>query len=263
MMIEIFPPNPPFHPGHISHFEPHDKPIMHRKIWEWAIGMLALKKLGKLNKDSLALGIGCGSELPSFYLTNMVRYVFCTDLYPVGREGTWYEASRDMLTHPEVFSPINFNRRRLGVQVMDGQCIAFEDDTFDIVFSYSSIEHFGGKDAASRTMQEIQRVLKPGGVASITTEVTVSSNYDQLGRLRAKDSASNQKSILSEIFTPAEVDMHLISSHDMTIFNKIDYNVRDKRGIIKFPEEVTKMPHIFLEYSGIIWGSLHLTMIKS
>jgi len=43
MMLEVFPKNPPFHPSHIMHFEPKDKPVMHRKLWEWAVGMLTLK----------------------------------------------------------------------------------------------------------------------------------------------------------------------------------------------------------------------------
>ena len=262
MMLEIFPLNPPFHPFHISNFEPYDKPVMHRKIWEWAIGMLALRKLGKLNRNSLALGIGCGSELPSFYLSNIVKYVFCTDLYPVGEKSNWLEANRDMLTHPEKYSPIEFNRRRLGVQVMDGRAIAFEDNTFDIVFSYSSIEHFGSKDEVSRTMQEIYRVLKPGGVASITTEIMVSGNYDQLKGLRDEALASSQNSIMLEIFTPEEVEKYIISTADFRLHNKVDYNVSDSRGIIKFPDEAAKVPHIFLEYKDILWGSLHLAMTK-
>jgi len=64
----------------------------------------------------------------------------------------------------------------MGVQVMDGTNISFEDNTFDVVFSYSSIEHFGSKDAAAKTMQEIERVLKPGGVLSLTTEVLLSGD---------------------------------------------------------------------------------------
>jgi len=172
------------------------------------------------------------------------------------------EADRSMLTKPEIFSPIKFNRNRLGVQVMDGRCINFEDETFDVVFSYSSIEHFGGKKDASKTMQEIERVLKPGGVASITTEVMVGSDNDLLMRLRREALASNENSILCEIFTPEEVKEYLISPLNLTLFNEIDYEVGEMSGTIKFPEEVEKMPHIFLEYKGIRWGSLHLAMIK-
>ncbi|MFL6379471.1 MAG: hypothetical protein ACJ72R_18715, partial [Nitrososphaeraceae archaeon] len=44
--------------------------------------------------------------------------------------------------------------------------------TFDIAFSFSSIEHFGGKShlGALRSLKEMERVLKTGGIAVITTE---------------------------------------------------------------------------------------------
>ena len=53
---------------------------------------------------------------------------------------------------------------------MDGGLLAFKDESFEVVFSLSSIEHFGGKEMAARAMGEIGRVLKPGGVAVVATE---------------------------------------------------------------------------------------------
>jgi ubiquinone/menaquinone biosynthesis C-methylase UbiE len=40
---------------------------------------------------------------------------------------------------------------------MSGTNIHFEDNTFDAIFSYSSIEHFGGKKAVLECMKEIER----------------------------------------------------------------------------------------------------------
>jgi hypothetical protein len=37
----------------------------------------------------------------------------------------------------------------------------------------SSIEHFGGLDGAVRALAQMHRVLKPGGIAAITTECIV------------------------------------------------------------------------------------------
>jgi ubiquinone/menaquinone biosynthesis C-methylase UbiE len=40
--------------------------------------------------------------------------------------------------------------------------LEFPSDTFDIVFSFSSIEHFGGRnyEGALKSLKEIERVLK-------------------------------------------------------------------------------------------------------
>jgi SAM-dependent methyltransferase len=234
--------------------------IKHRKHWEWAIGMLSLKKSGKLNGESIVLGIGSGTEFPVFYLSNFVKYVYCTDLYNIS-EKQWGEASPSMLIDPSKFAPHAFNRRRIGVQVMDGTSITFEDNTFDAVFSYSSIEHFGSRESIKKTMCEIERVLKPGGVASITTEIFIGNNYKHLEKERETD----ETSIVSEIFTKDELERYVINSTLLKTNSNIDYKVdkTDLDTVIDFPLSEEVYPHLFLKYHEIIWGSIHLQFIKS
>ena len=56
--------------------------------------------------------------------------------------------------------------KQLGVSarfvVGDAQFLPFTADFFDVVFSYSVIQHFG-KDVACKALREIRRVLRPGG----------------------------------------------------------------------------------------------------
>lgn len=233
--------------------------IKHRKHWEWSIGMLSLKKSGKLNDESIVLGIGSGTEYPVFYLSNFVKYVFCTDLYNIS-EKQWGEANSNMLINPDKFAPHPFNRRRIGVQVMDGTSITFEDNTFDAVFSYSSIEHFGDRESIVKTMREIERVLKPGGVASIATEIFVGDNYKQLENERNV----LKQSIFSEIFTRDELERYLIKSTHLKTNGNIDYSVdeNDLKTAVNFPLSEEVYPHIFLKYNEITWGSIHLLFIK-
>ena len=55
--------------------------IIHRKNWEFAMGIIAMKRFNKLNMNSLAVGIGSGIEPIPFYLANKVKHVYATDLY--------------------------------------------------------------------------------------------------------------------------------------------------------------------------------------
>jgi SAM-dependent methyltransferase len=48
------------------------------------------------------------------------------------------------------------------LHVMDGEALEFEDDTFDVVYAHGVLQYTAD---ASRMVQEIHRVLKPGGEA--------------------------------------------------------------------------------------------------
>ena len=250
-----------------------DMASWHRKHWEWAIGMLTLKA-GKIDTNCIFLGIGSGTGAPVFHLTNHTKYVFCTDLYTITSK-MWREANKSMLESPELFAPGQFNRKRLSVQIMSGTDIHFEDNTFDAIFSYSSIEHFGEKKAVLDCMKEIERVLKPGGVASVATEIFVGKELEKLHRYREKDSQfpynllRGHYKIFSEIFTRDELERYLLASTNMKLLYPIDFSVdmNDLAGAVKFP--LTKeynydqnITHIFLDMNGIMWGSIHIALIK-
>ena len=57
---------------------------------------------------------------------------------------------------------------------MDGRHLAFRDETFDVAYSLSSIEHFGGLQGAVSAIDEMARVVKPGGVVVVATEYRLS-----------------------------------------------------------------------------------------
>jgi 2-polyprenyl-3-methyl-5-hydroxy-6-metoxy-1,4-benzoquinol methylase len=54
----------------------------------------------------------------------------------------------------------------INYQIAGGEAIPFPDGTFDVVFSYSVLQHLT-KERASTTLVEIRRVLKPGGIAMV------------------------------------------------------------------------------------------------
>jgi len=66
--------------------------------------------------------------------------------------------------------------------------LTFEDDTFDIVFASQVLLHIAGQGAAVRALEEMRRVVKPGGVVATRdgAGMLFYPEYD-LGRLWAKN----------------------------------------------------------------------------
>ena len=54
--------------------------LIHRKDWEWTLGIIAMKRFNKLNDKCTAIGIGSGREV-LFYLANHLKHVYATDIY--------------------------------------------------------------------------------------------------------------------------------------------------------------------------------------
>ncbi|HEX5981785.1 MAG TPA: class I SAM-dependent methyltransferase, partial [Nitrososphaeraceae archaeon] len=149
--------------------------FIHRKDWEWALGIVAMRRFGKLTKNSKAIGVGAGREEVLYYLANNINHVYATDLYDAK---DWKNfAPSDFPENPKKYAPFPYNEDALTVLRMNGTKLEFPSENFDIAFSFSSIEHFGGKNhlGALRCLREIERVLKRGGIAVIATEYIINN----------------------------------------------------------------------------------------
>jgi SAM-dependent methyltransferase len=152
-----------------------DKLAMHRKPYEFTQFLYGCRRLGVLREDAAFLSVGAGHELILYWLANHVRRVVATDMY----EGVWQglcarEGDPAVLHDPDQFAPFPYRRECLTFMKMDGRALEFEAGAFDVVYSLSSIEHFGGLDGAKQTIYEMARVLKPGGILGLATELVIS-----------------------------------------------------------------------------------------
>jgi len=148
---------------------------MHRKSYELTQLLFGLSRLGRCGGDARILSVGAGPEPVLYWLANHVASVTATDLY----EGRWQsdgarEGDEEVLARPEEFAPFAYRRDRLEFRKMDGRHLTFPAGTFDVAYSLSSIEHFGGVEGARDAIDEMTRVLKPGGLAVIATEYILS-----------------------------------------------------------------------------------------
>jgi SAM-dependent methyltransferase len=154
---------------------PHHKLAMHRKGYEWTQLIFGLTRLGALHDDASVLSVGAGHECVLYWLANRVGRVVATDAY----EGRWQiegamEGDAAVVDRPEAFAPFPYRADRLVFRRMDGRRLDFRDGEFDVVYSLSSIEHFGGFEGARAAVLEMARVLRPGGVLAIATEYILS-----------------------------------------------------------------------------------------
>jgi len=218
----------------------------HRKAWEFAHAVYGLRKLGRLPPDAVALGVGSGHEPILYFLANKIRKVIATDIY----EGDFAagHGSPYMLDYPEMFAPFHFRKDHLQVLVMDGRKLDFADNSFDFVFSFSSIEHFGGHKEATTAMCEMFRVLKPGGIAVITTELILNKLGRAWGFFRRKG--------IKLIFLGA-------TGFDL-VGGEVDYRIERRflRSPMDFPYRATGEPCVVLKKNLTLFTSISLFLIK-
>ena len=144
-------------------FDPSD---IHRKHWEKATLAFLVEAMGYYNEQSDGLGLGVGQENLLYLLSNHCGHIVGIDLYaPTFSQGTG-------MSIQDVYdgAPFAYRRERLEILSMDMRALDFPDATFDFVWSVSSVEHLESVEQVVMTFREIERVLKPGAYAFITTE---------------------------------------------------------------------------------------------
>lgn len=240
----------------------------YRKYWEVAMAVLAFKETGLLDGTRTFLGIGAGNEPTVFYLTRYAKEVIATDLY---MNDEWEEsANTSMLTDPGVHWPFLWEPSRLRVADMNALALDLPDASVDGVFSSSSIEHFGDRDAVAQSLDEAYRVLKPGGVLSISTEWRIEGERPGIpGAL---------------LFDPDDIRDIFVGSRDWNLVEPFDGNVSDLTmatrstfmqvatdqqrqidqlgGLWTYHVEYAQYPHIVLQLGAHTWTSFHVALQK-
>jgi len=240
-----------------------DKGSMHRKFWEFAQTVYGLDILGFLDKKFIALDVGAGKDRIQYYLANKLSHVYATDLYG----GEWEDQSpSDFVDNPKKYAPFPYDESRLTAKKMDARKLEFDDNTFDIVFSISSIEHFGGHKGSQKSMEEIARVLKPGGIAAIVTECILNDT----SRIPSINRAISLlfKGSYYQYFTPKELDTFLIKPSGLELVEPIKFDQPSLESYlknpVKLPKEISKLPHIVLKAKDdVVFTSVMMFLRKN
>lgn len=247
----------------------------YRKDWEVAMAVRTLADHGALRPDARLLGVAAGTEDTVFYLTRHVGEVVAIDRYLEPAE--WEEtAPTTMVVNPAQVAPFAFKHERLRVQHMDARILDYPDESFDGIFSSGSIEHFGDLQTIAAAAYEMGRVLKPGGVLTLSTELLLSR--DAGGR-------SVQYPGLM-LFSPGELVRYIVDASGLEAIDDLDLSVshwtlgtsRDMATAVRTRHErqaaqargarvpawaCWDMPHIVIELDGKRFTSVHLALRRA
>jgi SAM-dependent methyltransferase len=226
----------------------------HRKIWEVVQAARALVDFGALHAEAEVLGVAAGVEETSFWATNHARRVFATDLYldPGGWQG---DAPRSMLVTPGEHAPCAWNERRLVVQHMNALDLRYANGSFDGAFCTSSLEHLGEEGEMRQALGELWRVLKPGGIAALSTEFRLRGPPPGLPGTR--------------IFDAAELDTLIVQPFAWELVEPLDLRISEPTLATEMlladsgAGSEARFPHIVLTEGELLFTSIHLALRKS
>lgn len=223
-----------------------DKVAMHRKPYEFTQLLYGCRQLGMLRPDTSFVSIGAGHEQVLYWLANHVQRVVATDMY----EGDWQgerakEGDPTVLHDPDRYAPFPYRREHLSFLKMDGRYLDFPDATFDVSYSLSSIEHFGGLPGARQTMKEMARVLKPGGILAIATEYILSGPQ------------------CDDTFFPDEI-RSLIEASELPLVQPIDERVyeRYRTRPVRLDIDPYQSPHMLVQLGETVFTSVMFFLRK-
>lgn len=169
--------------------EAYTRQAQRSRVKHWEIRFDFGYILGKLLTDYTLLGrldlagrtvlnVGCCEPIDEFYFAARVGRWFALDINPDVLQQARALLAADL--SGELF-------RRLEFVTGDAAALPFPDASFDVVVSFSTIDHIPSPEARWRSIDELCRVVKPGGHLVLTLpnklnwyEVT----YTWLGRRR-------------------------------------------------------------------------------
>ena len=175
--------------------------------------IMFLRKYG-LTKTSLVLEIGCGDGA----LSGLIYKHFQCQL-------TGLEPSADGIRYcQEMFEKYSYKGE---FRISEGYSFGYPDNHFDYVVLADVIEHLQNPDAM---LQEMNRVLKPGGKAIITTPIRTNEHPEDTMHVREFFPEELQR--LARTFFVKLVET--VYSHPVAWHELYSYGKKSNRSLIRF-----------------------------
>jgi ubiquinone/menaquinone biosynthesis C-methylase UbiE len=181
-------------------------------FWRTSETPLVANSLNLKENDKI-LDLG-SPKLLSLYLASKRKYkIYATDLFDY------------FIKYCELFIDVmKVKEDNIILKIEDGQKLSFKDNTFDKIFSISVLEHIPS-NGDSKTIKELSRVLKKGGLLSLTVP------YDKRGRTEyrktsafyyaPKNNEKNKIVFYQRLYNSKELYERLIRPSKLKLLKKI------------------------------------------
>jgi SAM-dependent methyltransferase len=236
--------------------------VSYRKGWEIEMALKTLHDLGGAHPNANILGVGAGTERTIFELANAqsAALVTPTDIYLT--PGVWADwHGEKFMKNPHAFAPegLPYDPARIIPMHVDMCDMPYEDEVYDGIFSSGSIEHVGYPKTASwelvaKAAKEIGRVLKKGGIASISTEFKVSGEGWGFEGVR--------------LFSKEDILKYIVEPSGLELVGEVDWEYRgdledyvELADAVRNPQAEENKP--LLRHGGFLFTSLHLALKKA
>lgn len=155
-----------------------EKPILHRKQWEWIAILQAILQVG--GRRGVVFGVGT-EPLPAA-LASLGCEILATDQLPTSQGADAWNATsqlctaKDLLNSRKLCEAAQFDRL-VSFRNVDMREVPRDLAGFDFCWSSCCFEHLGSLQAGLDFVRASLKLLRPGGVAVHTTEYNIGSAH--------------------------------------------------------------------------------------
>ncbi|MCR9138516.1 MAG: class I SAM-dependent methyltransferase [Alphaproteobacteria bacterium] len=235
--------------------------------WQDAMSLRVFDQFGLFELPGrLVAGIGAGMGDLAFQMASQGAVVVAADRYLDATPLSAY-APADMLVRPEGYSNRTYPRGGVMPLHADPRALALPSGFFDAVYAANVLEHLSSAEEVQAAAVEIGRVLKPGGIASISTEFLLQAPE------RATWSRGNW-----QLFSPELIESTIVTPSGLAFVDR-EYETQPseltfagKRILTDFAEQSRSFkdlkaarnlhPNLVMYHDGFLFCSIHITLQK-
>ena len=161
--------------------------------WDFSMCM----ELVPPKQTDVVLDIGCGISPFIFFIADYVSKVYGIDNGVFSNYKQWH----DTLTEFD-----DYNNGKVEVITQNAAQLPYPNETFDIVYTFSALEHFNDDDE-SACMKEVYRVLKSNGVFCGTVDFNPITEFPRKGMKKAFTRTYTYEAFISRIIEPSGLSL--------------------------------------------------------
>ncbi len=229
---------------------------------------MALRTLdgaGLLKTGSMICGVGAGAGPTTFAVAERGCMVFAADRYlEVTPRSDVTPAA--MMVRPQQYTRRALARGSVIPVHSDPRALGLPDSHFDGVFASSEVSRLGSAGSLTAAMEEIGRVLKPGGVASVVAEFLLEGPNGATG--------FDEDFLL---LTPDMIQRYIVEPSGLELLDaptfELSRQTYDARAVLKdfgstvrSPRTVDQkknvFPNLVIFHEGFLFCPIHLALRK-